>query len=324
MDSILAAAAPSRGEVAEPGNPVRAPAAQGLAWRQRLSSRAKADILRVFALVLAYGLLARQLDLSERVIAWLDAYEALQLDEIPLILLVLSVGLTWFAWRRIAEVSALLKANRTLAQTLLSTQEEERRALARELHDELGQLGTAVRLDIAYIAKVMQSDPQAAQSTLQGLDDKHRRMQELSRDLLTRLRPPQLDELGLRECLQDLCLRWQHRHAINCKLDLDAMTASLPDAVAIHLYRITQEALTNIAKHAMASAVHIELRAGAGLLRLSISDDGRGLKADEQGSGMGLLGMRERVECLQGQIRFEDLEPGLRICIQVPVPQTQA
>lgn len=291
----------------------------GLPWRRRLSSRAGTDFLLVLALVLVYGLLARRLDLSEKLIGWLKRYEPLQLDEMPLMLLLLSMGLTWFAWRRIGEISALLQSNRALTQMLLSTQEQERRALARDLHDELGQTSTAVRIDIAYVQKVIGTEPQAALKALQSLDENCQRMQELSRDLLARLRPPQLDELGLPGCLRDLCQRWQQRQQIDCQVQMDAPTASLPDTVAIHLYRITQEALTNIAKHARASKVCIEMRFSASLLSLNISDNGRGLPSDQAGSGMGLLGMHERIECLQGQIQFEDAQPGLRIRMQVPL-----
>lgn len=318
MTHILAAASQEQSSTSHSlgDAPKRLP---GLPWRQRLSSRAGTDFLLVLALVLVYGLLAHRLDLSEKLIDWLSRYEPIQLDEMPMMLLLLSMGLTWFAWRRIGEVSALLQSNRALTHMLLSTQEQERRALARDLHDELGQTSTAVRIDIAYIHKVMHTDPQAALKALQSLDGSCQRMQELSRDLLARLRPPQLDELGLEGCLRDLCQRWQERQQIDCQVQMDALAASLPDTVAIHLYRIIQEALTNIAKHAQASKVSVELRVSATLLSLSISDDGRGLPAGLAGSGMGLLGMRERIECLQGQIQFEDAQPGLRICMQVPL-----
>ncbi|MEI7784025.1 MAG: histidine kinase [Betaproteobacteria bacterium] len=295
-----------------------------LPWRKRLSSRAGTDFLLVLCLVLVYGLLAHQLDLSEKLIEWLNRYEPMQLDEMPLTLLLLSMGLTWFAWRRITEVSALLQSNRALTQMLLSTQEQERRALARELHDELGQTSTAVRIDIAYVRKVMHSNPQSALKALQDLDDNCQRMQELSRDLLTRLRPPQLDELGLEVCLRELCKRWQDRHQIACEVQMDALPARLNEAIAIHLYRIIQEALTNIGKHALASTVSIELRLSASMLSLCISDDGRGLPASGPDRGMGMLGMRERIECLQGHIQFEDAQPGLRISLQLPLPQSPA
>lgn len=295
--------------------------ARAMPWRHRLSSKALMDILMVITAVLTYGLLAHQLDLSELVIEWLKRYEPMQLDEMPFMLLLLSLGLTWFAWRRITEVSALLKSNRALTQMLLSTQEQERRAMARDLHDELGQASTAIRIDMAYIRKVMRTDPAAALNAFEGLDSACQRMQELSRDLLTRLRPPKLDELGLEVCLRDLCTRWQERHHTPCEVRIDALSPSLSDTIAIHLYRIIQEALTNIGKHALASKVSIELRTSPALLTLIISDDGRGLPEASPGLGMGLLGMRERIECLQGQIHFEDAQPGLRIRMQVPVPR---
>lgn len=320
MNHVLGATSP----IPNPGARAVEPERVGLPWRQKLSARAWSDILLVFTVVLVYGLLAHQLDLAEKAIDWLKRYEPIQLDEMPLTLLLLAIGLTWFAWRRMTEISALLKSNRALTHMLLSTQEQERRAMARELHDELGQTSTAIRIDLAYIRKVMHSDPDSALKALQGLDDTCQRVQELSRDLLTRLRPPKLDELGLEECLRDLCARWQERHHTPCEVRIDALSPSLPDTIAIHLYRITQEALTNIDKHALPSRVSVELRSSPSGLRLSITDDGRGLPAARPGPGMGLLGMRERIECLQGQIQFEDAQPGLRITMQVPLPKTGA
>ena len=126
-----------------------------------MSSPALRDLTRVLVLVGGYWALAIYLELSETLVFWLRGYERLQLDEMPLTLLILSISLAWFAFRRFTEASGLLKANRDLTQRLITAQEDERRLLAQELHDEVGQACTALRIEAAYIAKAAATNPDA-------------------------------------------------------------------------------------------------------------------------------------------------------------------
>jgi hypothetical protein len=144
-------------------------------------------------------------------------------------------------------------------------------------------------------------------------------MQDLARDLLKRLRPPILDSLGLVESLQELCRRWHHQVGIPCLTRFDELRAPPPDAVCTGLYRVTQEGLTNIARHAQASEVRVDLRVSDRLLKLTISDNGLGLAKATWVEGLGLIGMRERIASLKGEIHFEDAHPGLRIRAQIPL-----
>lgn len=284
------------------------------------TSPAWRDLFRVLVVVVLFWVLAAHLELSEKLAHALQSYEHFQLDEVPLTLLVLSIGLAWFAFQRTHEVSELLVANRHLTQRLMSAQEDERRTLAQELHDEVGQACTALRIEAAYISKAIHSNPSAALEAAQRIDQSSLRMHSLARDMLKRLRPPNLDSLGLAESIQELCASWEQHCHIQCHRLMNNLPHGLPDVLCTALYRVTQEALTNIAKHAQASQVWISLHTHQDVLTLSISDNGRGL---QQGSnktqGLGLIGMRERVASLHGHIHFEDAQPGLRIHVQVPI-----
>lgn len=283
------------------------------------------DLLRVLVVVVLFWVLAVHWELSEKLIHALQSYEHFQLDEVPLALLVLSIGLAWFAFQRTHEVSELLMANRHLTQRLMSAQEDERRTLAQELHDEVGQACTALRIEAAYISKAIHCNPSAALEAAQRIDQSSLRMHSLARDMLKRLRPPNLDSLGLEESIQELCTSWEQHCHIQCHCLMNNLPHGLPDVLCTALYRVTQEALTNIAKHAQASQVWISLHAHLDVLTLSITDNGRGL---QQGSnktqGLGLIGMHERVASLQGHIHFEDAQPGLRIHVQVPISKVSS
>ena len=289
------------------------PKATTPAWR---------DLLRVLVVVALFWAMAMQWELSEKLALWLQSYERFQLDEIPLTLLALSLGLAWFAFQRMHEVSALLEANRHLTQRLISAQEDERRILAQELHDEVGQACTALRIEAAYIGKAIHNNPNAALESAKRIDQSSLRMHSLARDMLKRLRPPNLDSLGLEESLKELCSSWEQHCRIQCHTLINALPHVLPDALSTTIYRVTQEALTNIAKHANASQVWISLDGSQDVLTLSISDNGQGLHPTSSGShGLGLTGMRERIASLQGHIHFEDAQPGLRIHVQLPITQ---
>lgn len=277
------------------------------------------DLARILIFVIGFWALAIHQELSEKLALWLIGYERLQLDEMPLTLLVLSISLAWFAFRRFAEASSLLRANRHLMQRLITAQEDERRTLARELHDEVGQACTALRIEAAYIAKAAATNPDSVLKAAGRIDQSVLRMQDLARDLLKRLRPPILDSLGLVESLQELCRRWHHQVGIPCLTRFDELRAPPPDHVCTSLYRATQEALTNIARHAEASQVQVDLRVVDRRLTLTVTDDGQGLAQTTWVEGLGLIGMRERIASLRGEIHFEDAHPGLRIRAQIPL-----
>lgn len=325
------------------------------------SGAARRDALWLCLLSTGFFFLAAQLELSEHVARLVEGYERWQLDELPLTLLLLALGLAWFGWRRWRElrqamqVGAQLAAqNRELAQRLIGLQEEERRNLARELHDELAQLVGAIKLDAQGIQRQLDrvspnpvsQSPESqnpvsqnpgkdvlninAHAIVQAADQLH----ALTRDLLQQLRPAGLDELGLQACVQALAERWELRHGIECVFLPEGDLQGLGEALDITLYRMLQEGLNNIARHANAQRVLLRLQRQADSVQISIEDDGIGLplrhhaaaeateaarNAANQSTGFGLIGMRERIAALGGSLQ---LLPGSRggLCLRASLP----
>ena len=188
----------------------------------------------------------------------------------------------------------------------MTLQEAERKSLARDLHDEFGQCLTAINTDANVIlkrAKVQYPELQASAEAIAGLS---RHLNELVSGLLQRLRPGVLDELGLVVALQDLVDGWRNRNeAVNCTLNIKNADdiANLDAPTSLVIYRLTQESLTNITRHANASNVTIyvyaELRKNQYGMTIKIQDDGVGFNP-KMVNGLGLAGMRERVESLEG------------------------
>ena len=232
--------------------------------------------------------------------------------------------------RREAEQRAdeLLRENRSLTRRMFSVQETERRELARELHDELGQWLTAIQAEAEAIrgSASIEREPRllaSAQAIVNNAGEVHR----LIRQMLQRLRPSLLDSLGLAESLQELTMQWQAHHApIACDLEMIGEFHDVPTARGITIYRIVQEALTNVAKHANAERVSVRLERDrnadprADTLRLRITDNGKGLEPERSRSGLGLMGMRERVIAADGEFRLHSKpQQGVQIEVRLPL-----
>jgi signal transduction histidine kinase len=206
--------------------------------------------------------------------------------------------------RRTAERDALTRR-------LVGLQEEERRHLARELHDEFGQCMAAINALAASIACSSGDSPA-------GVADEARRIQRLVepmmrslRAMLLRLQPPGLEELGLESCLRSLVADWNARSATRFELDVTGPLQALSRPVAVNLYRVVQESLTNAVKHAAASTVRVRVTLAPpdDAIRVTVEDDGQAAASTSSrpASGFGISGMRERVAALGGR-----LEAGLR------------
>lgn len=226
---------------------------------------------------------------------------------------------------RFEEVVQTRAALRDLSARLLDVQETERRALSRELHDEVGQSLSALLLAIDNVSASL---PQEGNSEPRTQLLEIRRLTERTvtavRDMSLLLRPSMLDDLGLVPALQ-----WQAREVSrnnNIRIDVqaDASTEDLPDEHKTCIYRIVQEALRNVTRHARARAVQIHLTHPDETLHLTIRDDGQGF-VPEREKGMGLLGMEERVSYLKGAFEVKS-QPGKGTVINVdlPLPAGQA
>jgi len=226
----------------------------------------------------------------------------------------------------------LLLENRLLTQRMFSLQEAERRDLARELHDELGQWLTAIQAEAEAIltSAGARRDPRL-QTSARAIASSAGEVHRLIRQMLHRLRPSLLDTFGLCDSLQELVSQWQERHGdIACTLEMTGDFKDVPESLGITVYRLVQEALTNAAKHSRARRVSVRLercdagaRGGEGL-RLTVTDDGRGLGPARTTSGLGLLGMRERAIAAGGEFSLQDApRHGVQIVATLPLA-TQA
>lgn len=304
-------------------------------------TRAATDLLAVIGLVAATFAGAVWFDLHEAFAGWAEGYERWQVDELPASLLALLAGIAWFAVRRwhdarveielrlLAEQrnAELLARNRDLTRQLIVAQENERRALARELHDELAQTCNAIHIEAAYIAKLAEHQQAAARASAGRITAFVDQLYQLVRGMLRRLRPAAVDHLGLVPAIEDLCEGWAARSGIVCRFTAEDAPETVDDPAAIALYRTVQEALSNVARHAGASRVEVNLRreaiAGPAQatrhLVLTVDDDGCGMEHAAPRSGLGLLGMQERAAALGGALAV-DTAPGRGLRLRVAIP----
>jgi PAS domain S-box-containing protein len=211
---------------------------------------------------------------------------------------------------------------RQLSAALQTIREQERTHIARELHDDLGQLLASLRMDLTLL---QQADGSSAHSLalMAGMQDNLATAIASLRRIATNLRPRALDDGGLYFALQGLRDDFSKRYGIACKLYADEHELQLDDTASTAIFRIVQEALTNIARHAAASNVTLNVYRLDGELLVTIRDDGRGINpADmEKAGSLGLIGMRERVWGMQGEIVVAAEAPGTRIDIVLPIRQ---
>lgn len=220
---------------------------------------------------------------------------------------------------RFEEVVQARGALSNLSARLLEVQESERRALSRELHDEVGQSLSALLLAIGNVAALIPANGNSgARAQLQDIRRMAEKTVAVVRDMSLLLRPSMLDDLGLIPALQ-----WQAREVsrtsdIAVEVQAGSISDELPDEHKTCIYRIVQEALRNVTRHAHAKHVRIQLLQAENLLRLTIRDDGKGFApADEK--GLGLLGMQERIGRLHGTFGILS-EAGKGATIQVTLP----
>jgi signal transduction histidine kinase len=323
----------------DPSNPssVRSVPPHSAVWR---------DLAWVFALSVLAAVLSARFDFSEHAYRWTRGLERFQLDELPGTLCVLSIGLAWFAWRRYRDArrelsrrcaleeqaERLLADNRRLANQALQAEELERRHLARELHDELGQYLNAISLDAARIRDLSSTREPEIHRVALGLMQSASHVYRQIGGMIRRLRPIGLDEFGLPSALEHCVDGWRERLPdASFSLTIEGDFAGLSDALTITLYRLVQEGLTNVSKFARTARVEVfmvraprESHEGhdAGLIDeivVTMADDGPGVDLDKPRGGLGLIGMRERVEALGGEFHVASKpEGGFLFCARVP------
>lgn len=215
---------------------------------------------------------------------------------------------------------------RQLLEKVIVTQEDERKRIARELHDSTSQTLTSLIMGL----KVMEGSCTDLQTQVQARELRQIAVQTLEEvhDLAMQLRPRLLDDLGLRAALERLAKEWQVRHRIAIDLMYHVTQERLPDVLETALYRIIQEALTNVARHARARNVSVLIEQRGDELVAVVEDDGVGFDiskiemSDAVQAHLGLAGMRERAALLGGTITFEsEIGRGTSIYIQLPIPK---
>jgi signal transduction histidine kinase len=210
-----------------------------------------------------------------------------------------------------------------LSAKLITAQEEERQTIARELHDEVGQTLTAIKLELAVAKRRLNASGAAGEllDDAQAIADS---ALHTVRDLSHLLHPALLDDLGLVAALGWYLESFSKRSGVHTRLDQYAVEARLPADVELAAYRIVQEATTNVARHANARNCWVTLRRDSGRLRITIEDDGNGfdanfVEATAGRRGLGLLGMRERAAQLKGTVRIDTaLGAGTRVYVSLP------
>lgn len=218
------------------------------------------------------------------------------------------------------KLAQALDENRRLVKRSIELQEEERRHIARELHDEMGQWLNALKLDAVSVRDHAHATPdiKAVGQSMVELTD---HVYGVARQMMRRLRPVALDELGLASALQHGINQWQRRHPqVKCEFVARGNLESLGETINITLYRLVQECLTNVAKHAQASRVDIALEVDAEEhVVLRIRDNGRGFTRPVADLGLGLLGLRERVETLGGELQVHGFGgEGVEVRARIP------
>jgi PAS domain S-box-containing protein len=210
---------------------------------------------------------------------------------------------------------------RSLAVRLQVVREEERIQAAREVHDELGQTLTGLKIDIAWLADRLSKDQrpllQKTESMLRSIDDTI----QIVRRIASQLRPGVLDELGLVAAIQWQAQEFQARAGIRCRFTSQYPDVCLDQERSTALFRILQEALTNVARHSKATRGHINLETRDGHLILEVRDNGRGITKEEMSSAksLGLLSMRERAHIFGGDVAIRGT-PGRGTTVTIRIP----
>ncbi|HET6756934.1 MAG TPA: PAS domain S-box protein [Burkholderiales bacterium] len=229
--------------------------------------------------------------------------------------------------KRAEETARELAQNRELTRLIQHHVEQERRSLARELHDEMGQCATAIKTIGMTIADRAGGKDPTIHSQAKTIVSVAGQLYDMVHRIIRQLRPSALDHLGLPEALEDTVSSWRARYPeVNFELELSGNLGNLGEDCNITVYRMVQECVTNVVRHAEASLVTIKVARGikgaeGEILDVTVSDNGKGmLSADsERAAQLGLLGIRERVQSLRGRFELRG-EPGKGVAVSARIP----
>lgn len=232
-----------------------------------------------------------------------------------------AVASIWWIFRLEQRARAAEREMRDLSQKLVNTQEAERKRLSLELHDQVGQMLTALRMEIANLGRIAAKDPQQFREHLRQAREMAEATMKTVRDLAMGLRPSMLDDLGLGPAIEWAGREFSRVYGIPVDISIEGPLAHLSDSQKTGLFRVVQESLTNVARHAQAKHVAVRLAASNNRLELVVKDDGKGIEPGRHRRGLGLLGMEERVRELGGVFAVHSA-PGSGTTVHVEIPLT--
>jgi signal transduction histidine kinase len=211
---------------------------------------------------------------------------------------------------------------RRLSRQLVQAQEEERRSLSRELHDEIGQVLTALRMELRSVQELRTAPEAEFTEHLEGAKRLAEQSLRALRDMAMGLRPSMLDDLGLGSAVQWQARQFAKRTSIPVNVEIEGVPPGLPEPYRTCIYRVVQEALTNCARHAKAKRIYVSIEGSRSSLAVTVKDDGVGFDPTKvRGRGLGLIGMQERVMELGGQLVLES-RPSKGTVLSACIPVT--
>jgi len=229
--------------------------------------------------------------------------------------------------RKIAEhkLKASHQQMRMLWAKIQTIQEQERKRIAREIHDQFGQLLTSFKIDLHWLSDHLPTTETAVVEVANRLKDDCDNMLNQVRELASLLRPAILDDFGITAALEWLAEDYQNRNNIKCFFKSNIDSENFDNTTSTALFRICQEALTNVARHAEATQVDIEIDSNGKHITLSVKDNGKGVPpaVAEKKDSLGIVGMRERAAVCGGRLKVKRLAPnGTAIIVNVPIDKT--
>ena len=209
--------------------------------------------------------------------------------------------------RDVTEGKAFEEQRKRLSERIITVQERERASIARELHDELGQALTGLKMDMAWVKSHIKDIDTTVSERLKALEELIDTTLESVREMAASLHPSVLDRLGLSAAIEWYAGEFERRTGIECIIEIESWDFSIDNNTAIQVYRIFQEALTNIARHARASRVDIRIAQDQGNVAISVSDNGRGIPPQKPAEpiSLGIAGMCERAELIKGRLDIQ-------------------
>jgi signal transduction histidine kinase len=214
-----------------------------------------------------------------------------------------------------------LEQFRDLSAYLQAAREEERKSIAREIHDELGQALTTIKLELSLLQEEVLHDASAATDRIQTLKGQVDATIHTVKSIITKLRPGLLDDLGLTAAIEWQANDFQKRTGIVCEVSMKPEEMNINQEISTDMFRVFQETLTNITCHSDATHVRVNLYQGDNALELQVHDNGRGITSEEMNDpkSFGLIGMRERAQYWHGIVNIEG-KAGLGTIVTVRFP----